>query len=100
MLRIALKALIILFLCFAIGRYLVYLKTGRFWMPSFSSSDIKAPELSLPQFGKPSYTDFSTSNTPKSKTYKWRENGQWVYGDTPPEHVNAIRIDLNEQDKR
>jgi hypothetical protein len=101
MLKIAIKVLIILFVCVAIGSYLVYLKTGRLFIPWISTlnspASFSAPELSLPKLSsEPSYRDFSSNNTPQSQTYKWRENGQWVYGDKPPKGVDATRIDTQQ----
>lgn len=89
MLRLVFKTAIIAFLCFAIGSYLVYLKTGRLFVPKLTK-----PEISLPSIlDKPAYSDFSSIEAPKVETYKWRENGQWKYGDTPPKNVDAIRVD-------
>lgn len=88
----------------AIASYAVYLKTGRFWVPSFSHVVSK---LSWPDFkAVKSFGDYFGDNEkpvavqpvtiplakPSEPTYKWRLNGQWHYGDTPPEGVNAIRL--------
>lgn len=94
-LRVSIKAAMILCIVFALGSYLVYLKTGRFWVPSFST-----PNISMPFSGKP-ILDKKPTGTPVTKpnspSYKWIEGGRWHYGEKPPKGVDAIRLDKVEK---
>lgn len=71
----------------AIASYVSYLRTGQFWMPNFSLASSK---LSLPLFK--SAPQMQTLEAPKEAVYKWRENGEWVYGDSPPANVDVERV--------
>lgn len=86
--RFLIKLCVIVAICFAVGSYLVYLKTGCFWMPSWSNVNI-----SMPAFLGGGDATLEPVTSPTEPTYKWWANGQWNYGQTPPEGVNAIRLD-------
>lgn len=72
---------------FAVAAYVSYLKTGRFWFPTVSIASVKS---SLPSFR--SAPVMETLEAPEDDVYKWRVNGEWVYGDTPPSGVDAQRV--------
>lgn len=87
MIKIVLKYILVCVLAFAIASYLISLKTNRIWLPV----DLGAVDVSLPQsLSKPK---MSTLPPPTQETWRWRENGRWHYGDNPPKHVDAERID-------
>ena len=58
-----------------------YLRTGYFWIPTLDSLQSG--------FNKPKMQSLIA---PKETIYKWREHDEWVYGDTPPEGVEAERV--------
>lgn len=88
--RLLFKATLMIVIFMAIGSYLVYLKTGKFWKPSLSNIDI-----SMPEFLKTKAPVMTPVSGPTETTYKWYKNGQWYYGQVPPKGVDAIRIDKN-----
>lgn len=89
--KLLFKSLLIVCLVIAIASYATYLKTGQFWVPSFSTSNIKIPSvISSPKMNTlPKLSELESSN---QKTYKWLANGQWHYGEAPPEGVKAVLI--------
>lgn len=90
-LRVSIKAAMILCIVLALGSYLVYLKTGRFWVPSFSASQLSMPFSDEPILDtKPTGKPVTTPSVP---SYKWIENGRWHYGEKPPKGVDAIKLD-------
>ena len=100
MFRLIIKCVMICVLLMAIASYVVYLRTGSFWVPV-----ARVPSISLPSFSSFSrlFSDDSVSVEPVGETvslkninvpsYKWQQKGIWHYGDTPPQGINAIRID-------
>ncbi len=86
--KLLFKSVLIVCLAIAVVSYATYLKTGKFWLPSFSTSNIKMPSVnSSPTMSAlPSLSEMDSSN---QKTYKWRVNGQWHYGEAPPEGVEV-----------
>ncbi|MEM7358030.1 MAG: hypothetical protein AAF431_02915 [Pseudomonadota bacterium] len=95
--RVLFKALLICGLMLAIASYLGYLRTGQFWIPTFPQT---ISQLSVPEFDL--NTTSATENrkpveAPTEPTYKWRENGQWHYGDEPPAGAKAISIAKEKQ---
>jgi TRAP-type C4-dicarboxylate transport system permease small subunit len=89
------KAVLICALFMAIGSYLVYLRTGTFWMPSFDLSGLKqSVKMGSPKMSTlPKLNELNESGRP---VYKWIQNGRWHYGDTPPEGVKAQIISKGE----
>ncbi len=79
------KGVLICAVILAIGSYLIYLKTGQFWMPSVNVFNISLPQVEKKQRFKP-------IPKPTQPIYKWRQGGQWVYGETPPKNVSAERV--------
>jgi hypothetical protein len=64
--------------------YAAYLHTGRLWLPS----------MNLPSVSWFSGTPkLEPVGLPVEPTWRWRENGKWHYGDSPPKGVKAERID-------
>ena len=95
--RVLFKTVLICALLLAIASYLGYLRTGQFWLPTIPHS---VSQLSLPM------PESNTSSTPANgnpvepptePTYKWRENGQWHYGDEPPAGAKSISIAKEKQ---
>ena len=86
--KLLFKSVLIVCLVIAIASYATYLKTGKFWLPSFSTSNIKMPSVnSSPTMSAlPKLSEMDSSNL---KTYKWLVNGQWYYGEVPPEGVDV-----------
>lgn len=88
------KFALIIGICMAVGSYLVYLNTGRFWVPQLPSN------LTMPAFLKREYKpSMEPVSEPTEPTYKWMKNGQWYYGQKPPKGVNAVRLDKGEAEK-
>ena len=79
-----LKCLVVCLLGYAVLAVVIYTATGQTWKPSIAWPDFDAV--------LPSPT-MSTLEAPDQPTWRWRENGRWHYGDTPPEGVQAERID-------
>lgn len=75
------KALLFCAVIVGLASFLNYLRTGYFWVPSILSFE--------PEFSKPT---MQALPQPTETIYKWREHGEWVYGDSPPEGVNAQRV--------
>ena len=89
-LAFVIKYLMLVVVILAIASYINYLRTGQFWLPTVSMSSIKS---SLPSFDSvPSAPKMNTLEAPNEAVYKWRVNGEWVYGDTPPAGVDAQRV--------
>lgn len=86
-LRLLIKASLVIVVFMAIGSYLVYLKTGEFWKPSWSNINI-----SMPTFFSQDTPVMESVTVPSETTYKWRQAGQWHYGEKPPEGVEAIKV--------
>ena len=86
--RVLIKAGIMIAIFMAIASYVVYLKTGKFWKPSWSNVNISMPELL--GSGAP---NMQSITAPEEPTYKWRQGGQWHYGQKPPKGMDAIRVD-------
>jgi len=84
------KGLLICGIVLAIGLYLIYLKTGQFWVPNL-------PTFSLPSFG--TTPKLKSLPKPTEAIYKWRQNGRWVYGEKPPENGSAKRVFLDAEEK-
>lgn len=82
--RTVLKCLAVCVLVFAFIVYAGYLRTGHFWFPA-----VKAPVLS----GLWKQPEMNSLEAPTSPTWRWRQNGVWHYGDSPPEGVDAQRLD-------
>lgn len=81
------KCVVVIVIILAVASYISYLKTGRFWVPTISFSSVKS---SLQSFrGAPV---MQTLEAPDEDVYKWRVDGEWVYGDSPPEGVDAQRV--------
>lgn len=75
------KAILFCAVLIGLASGLNYLRTGYFWIPTIDSvkSGLNKPSM-------------QTLPVPKEAIYKWREQGEWVYGDSPPEGVNAQRV--------
>jgi len=86
--RLLIKASLMIVVFMAIASYLVYLKTGQFWKPSWSNINI-----STPTFFSQNVPVMESVTVPSETTYKWRQAGQWHYGEKPPNGVDAIRVD-------
>ena len=86
--KVVVKAVLICALFMAVGSYLVYLKTGKFWIPSFNFSGVtQSIGLGSPNMSTlPQLSELQETGQP---VYKWIQNGRWHYGDTPPEGVKA-----------
>lgn len=82
MIRVLFKALAVGVVIAAVIIYAAYLKTGRFYVPAFSMPHWFA--------GSPK---MEALEAPDEPTWRWRENGQWHYGDKPPVGTAAERID-------
>ena len=86
--KVVIKAVLICALFMAVGSYLVYLKTGNFWIPSFDLSSVSrsisigSPKMSI----LPKLEELQKTGKP---VYKWVQNGRWHYGDTPPKGVKS-----------
>ena len=81
------KVVLIAALLLAVVSYFVYLNTGKFWVPnlSFVRDNVSIPfSDDEPKMG--------TLQAPNEPIYKWREGEVWVYGNKPPEGVNATLI--------
>ena len=96
--RYLFKACMIAFVCMGVASYVVYLKTGRFWVPDLSISNLNKPKLFGSKTPVMEPVLAPTENTYKKPTYKWWANGHWNYGQTPPEGVKAIRLDKKAKD--
>lgn len=81
------RFLLICLIIFALASYLSYLRTGQFWLPNISTG---VTQLSLPLVDSP--PSMNPVEAPTEPTYKWRKDGQWHYGDEPPEGVKAISL--------
>ena len=81
--RTALKAALIVIIAFAGISYLTYLRSGNYWLPGFMTGWFHSPVLGEPTMGPP---------TISQPTYKWLDEGRWVYGDVPPPGVEAIAV--------
>lgn len=93
--RVSIKAAMILCILLALGSYLSYLKTGKFWVPSFSAPSISMPFSNKPVLDKkPSAVPVTSPSVP---SYKWIENGRWHYGEKPPKGVDAIKLDKRQK---
>ena len=98
--KLVVKSLVICALFVVISSYLVYLQTGKFWLPV-----LRVPNISVPSFASlQGLVSASLSEADKfsadvnldnvsAPTYMWLHNGSWHYGDVPPEGMNATRID-------
>ena len=78
----------------------MYLRTGNFFLPFSSTSNFSFPSLSFfSGLGEHDAINVELKGETvglkdlQGPSYKWLENGNWHYGDAPPENVNAIRID-------
>lgn len=87
LLAVCLKVVIVILIIFAVISYVNYLKTGRFWVPNISFQAVSSPFKSF----VPS-PEMKPLESPKETIYKWREQDEWVYGDTPPAGVDAQLI--------
>ncbi|MBX2849058.1 MAG: hypothetical protein KTR16_12105 [Acidiferrobacterales bacterium] len=81
LLSFCIKAVLVVAIVVAVASYLNYLRTGYFWLPSIGSFQIGS-----------STPNMQTLPPPKDTIYKWREGGEWVYGDAPPESVEAQKV--------
>jgi hypothetical protein len=93
---VVVKAVLICALLMALGSYLVYLKTGRFWIPSFAvASLIPSTKHDSPNMSPlPKLNELEKSGLP---VYKWIQDGQWHYGDSPPNGVDAQIVSGDEK---
>ena len=83
-LGLVIKAVMIVVIIVGIASYISYLQTGRFWIPKFSMASIKSP---LPSIQRA--PTMQALEAPQETIYKWRDQGKWVYGQTPPTGVTA-----------
>lgn len=83
MIRFLAKTLVVIAVIFSCISFVNYLQTGQFWVPAVSRT---APSW-LPFVD--STPSLQSLRSPEETIYKWREQGQWVYGPTPPEGVSA-----------
>ena len=95
--RVLFKAVLICGLMLAIASYIGYLRTGQFWLPAipYSLSQLSLPALESNTSSTPANS--TPVEAPTEPTYKWRENGQWHYGDEPPAGAKAISIAKEKQ---
>jgi len=80
------KLVLIAAIVLAIASYIAYLRTGKFWVPDLSFGN----NISIPF--SDSVPKMQSLQAPNEPVYKWRERGVWVYGDNPPEGVEAKLI--------
>lgn len=85
MLKFILKCLLVGVVVYAVIVYAAYLRTGKFWLPTFGN----LPSISW--FGVS--PKLQSLEAPAEPTWRWRESGRWHYGDSPPPGIPAERID-------
>jgi len=83
LIRFIARGLVFVAIVFGLISFVSYLQSGRFWVPKTTST-------------LPAWLPFVEPNphpqslgSPKEKIYKWQEDGQWIYGPTPPDDVSA-----------
>lgn len=82
--RVVLKCLAVCGLIYACVAYAAYLRTGQFWIPT-----VRVPAVT----GFWNQPEMNSLEAPTTPTWRWRQNGIWHYGDSPPNGVDAQRVD-------